>query len=107
MAVVKRLEDRFSDQSPQRELVYEDGNVKVIRFYLKEGQEIKPHRSPSSVLITVLKGNLTFSCEKGEETLNQGDTIFYEPQELHGFKALKDSVVEATIAPNPTVRRIG
>ncbi len=106
--MVKRLEEKFSDQSPQRELVYEDGNAKVIRFYLREGQEIKPHRSPSSVLITVLKGRLTFTCGEGkEETLSQGDTVFYEPQELHGFRALEDSVVEATIAPNPTLRRIG
>jgi len=102
--VVKRLEERFSDISPQRELVYEDENAKVIRFYLREGQEIKPHRSPSSVFITVLKGSLIFISEDAQETLNQGDTIFYRPNELHGFKALKDSVLEATISPNPTSR---
>jgi len=78
----------------------------VIRFYLKEGQEIKPHRSPSSVFITVLKGSLVFSWEDGEGTLNEGDTIFYKPEELHGFRALKNSVVEATISPNPTAKRV-
>jgi len=103
---VKRFEEKFSEQSPQNELVYEDENAKVIRFYLKEGQEIKPHRSNSSVFIVVLKGSLIFISENAEETLNQGDTIFYKPNELHGFKAIKDSVVEATISPNPTSRRL-
>jgi len=107
MAVVKRLEAKFSGLSPQRELAYEDANAKVIRFYLKEGQEIKPHRSPSSVFITVLMGKLVFTLgEEGEETLSEGDTVFYGPQELHGFRALEDSVVEATISPNPTARKV-
>ena len=106
MAVIKRLEENFSETSPQREMVYEDGNARVIRFYLKEGQEIKPHRSNSSVFITVLRGSLIFSCESGEITLNGGDTIFYKPTELHGFKALRDSVVEATISPNPAARKV-
>ncbi len=106
MAVIKKLEENFSDLSPQRDLVYEDGNAKVIRFYLKEGQEIKPHRSPSSVFITVLRGSLVFTSEEGEETLEEGTTIFYKPQELHGFRALKDSIVEATISPNPTAKRV-
>ena len=106
MAVVKRLEENFSDLSPRRELVYEDTNARVMRFYLKEGQEIKPHRSSSSVFITVLRGNLLFITGEGEETLGEGDTVFYKPEELHGFKALKDSVVEATISPNPATKKV-
>lgn len=108
MAVVKRLEERFSQESPSRELVYEDRNAKVIRFYLKKGQEIKPHRSPSSVFISILEGKLSFfiGCEGKEETLDAGSTVFYEPEELHGFKALEDSVVEAVITPNPSLSRV-
>jgi len=106
MAKVAKLEKKFSEESPQRELVYQDRNARVIRFYLKGGQEIKPHTSPSSVFITVLKGKLSFcagSVDK-EDILEAGSTIFYEPEELHGFKALEDSVVEAVITPNPAQR---
>lgn len=106
MAKVAKLEEKFSEESPQRELVYQDRNARVIRFYLKGGQEIKPHTSPSSVFITVLKGKLSFcaGAVDREEILEVGSTIFYEPEELHGFKALDDSVVEAVITPNPAQR---
>ena len=100
MAEIKRLEEKFSEK-PVSEKVYEDENAKVVRFYLKEGQEIKPHRSPSSVFITVLKGKLIFSAENGELEAKEGDTVFYKPNELHGFKALENSVVEAVITPKP------
>lgn len=107
MSVVKRLEEKFGEK-PVAEAVYQDDNAKVVRFYLKQGQEIKPHSSPSSVFITVLKGKLAFvSGEEGkEEILSTGDTIFYEPQELHGFRALEDSVVEAVITPRPDKMRV-
>lgn len=107
MSVVKKLEERFGEK-PVAEAVYQDENAKVVRFYLKNGQEIKPHSSPSSVYITVLKGKLSFlSGKEGkEEILNAGDTIFYEPEELHGFKALEDSVVEAVITPRPDRMRV-
>lgn len=108
MSVVKPLEEKYNEDSPARELVYEDANAKVIRFFLKAGQEIKPHRSPSSVFISVLKGRLSFYLgkEDREEILEAGSTVFYEPEELHGFKALEDSVVQAVITPNPTAKRL-
>ncbi len=108
MSVVKPLEEKYSSESPVRELVYEDANAKVIRFHLKEGQEIKPHRSPSSVFISVLAGKLSFylGSEEKEEVLEKGATVFYEPEELHGFRALENSVVQAVITPNPTAKRL-
>jgi len=86
------------------ELVYEDGNAKVVRFYLRGGQEIKPHTSPSSVFITVLKGKVAFYAPQGELEAEAGSTVFYEPNEPHGFKALEDAVLEAVITPKPSVK---
>lgn len=107
MSVVKRLEEKFGEK-PQVEVVYQDDNAKVVRFYLKRGQEIRPHSSPSSVFITVLRGKLSFLLgEEGkEETLGVGDSVYYEPKELHGFKALEDSIVEAVITPKPDKMRV-
>ncbi|RUM28859.1 MAG: cupin domain-containing protein [Aquifex sp.] len=103
MGVIKNLEEKFGEK-PVSEVVYEDANAKVVRFYLKGGQEIKPHKSSSSVYITVLKGKLNFFLGKdnSEVEVRAGGTVFYEPDELHGFKALEDSVVEAVITPKPT-----
>jgi len=103
MAVIKVLEEKYGDR-PISEVVYEDENAKIIRFYVRAGQEIKPHKSSSSVYITVLKGKLSFYIGKDEteREVGEGATVFYEPNELHGFKALEDSVVEAIVTPKPT-----
>jgi len=104
MARIKHLEEKFGEK-PISEVVYEDNNARVVRFYLKKGQEIKPHTSPSSVYVTVLKGKVVFTA--GEERIEgeQGSTIYYEPNELHGFVAKEDSILEAVITPKP-VRKL-
>ncbi len=102
MAVVKHLDLKFDPSGPRTEKVYQDENARVVRFYLKKGQSVKPHRSRSSVFITVLKGKARFTKgDTGSEDLSEGATIFYRPEELHGFTALEDSVLEATITPKP------
>ncbi len=108
MSVVKRLEDNYSEERVLSEVVYSHDNARVVRFYLLKDQEVKPHISNSSVLISVLKGKLIFYSGEAlkEDILNQGDSIFYEPKELHGFKALDNSVVEAVITPNPTSHKL-
>ncbi len=108
MAKVVRLMEEFKEDSPRTEVSYDCPEARVVRFFLKKGQEIRPHTSPSRVFIAVLKGRLIFTTgEEGrEEDMSAGDTIFYDPKELHGFKALEDSVVEAFIVPNPTANRV-
>ena len=78
-----------------------DENMRVVRFYLLAGQEIKPHRSPSTVLMTVLRGRLIFVGGEERRELKTGDALLCAPQEVHGFRALEDAVVEAVIAPSP------
>jgi quercetin dioxygenase-like cupin family protein len=106
MAVYKSLEEKFSQERFLSEVLYEDKNGKVLRFYLKKGQEVKPHTSPSSVFITLLKGKALFYSPQGEREVDEGGAVFYEPGEPHGFRALEDSVFEATICPPPSARRL-
>ena len=98
--------ENFTDQKPKAELLYDHGNVRVLRFHVKAGQQIKPHTSASSVALIVLSGEAAFTFGSGEKVLDKGSVIFYEPDELHGFRAIEDSVILAVISPNPSVRRI-
>ncbi len=108
MAQVSRLEEKFNPERPNSEPLYEDENAKCVRFYLKGGQSIRLHTSPSSVFITVLKGKLEFMVgdENTRETLSAGDAIFYLPNEPHGFVAIEDSVVQAVISPKPAKKKL-
>lgn len=101
MAEFITYEESFGEDRPISKVVGGDANMRVIRFYLLSGQEIKPHRSPSTVLMTVLRGRLVFMGGEERRELKAGDALLCAPQEAHGFRALEDSVVEAVVAPSP------
>ncbi len=106
--IIKIDENKFSDNRPFSERLVETPNLILIHFYLKKGQKINLHSSPSEVITTVVKGKGKFyigSIENSIE-LNTGETIKYDPKEPHGFEALEDMVVEAVITPNPQQQKI-
>ncbi len=102
MAKFIPYEESFGEDRAVARVVGRDRNMRVIRFCLLAGQEIKPHRSPSTVLMTVLKGRLVFVGGEEEMELKEGDALLCAPGEPHGFRALEDSVVEAVVSPNPS-----
>ncbi len=96
MAQVINFKENFKDE-PSREVIFNSQNLRIVRFFLREGQEVKPHSAPATVSVVVLRGELSFYTEGGERVLGEGETIIYDKGEKHGFKALKESVVQAFI----------
>ncbi|NPA52170.1 MAG: cupin domain-containing protein [Aquificae bacterium] len=97
---------KFKDERPFSERILETDDFLLIHFYLKQGQKIPMHTSPSLVLITVLegKGRFFYGSEENFEDLDCGETIKYQPEEPHGFSALEDMVVQALVIPKPVKR---
>lgn len=90
---------------PATAIVYDSPDARAIVFRLAEGQQVPPHRSPSTVMITVMFGRGMVSGDDGEKEVQAGDVIVYEPNELHGMRARDESfVLLATIAPRPGMR---
>jgi quercetin dioxygenase-like cupin family protein len=106
--IIKIDETKFSDKRPTTEKLSESPNLILIHFYLKKGQKINLHSSPSEVITTVVKGKGKFFIGSVENfvELNIGECIKYDPKEPHGFEALEDTVVEAVITPNPQHQKI-
>ncbi len=106
--VIKFDENKFSDKRPYTERLVETQNLILIHFYLKKGQKINLHSSPSEVITTVVKGKGKFYIGSVENyvELDTGESIKYDPKEPHGFEALEDMVVEAVITPNPQHHKI-
>ncbi len=104
MAEIIRLsKNKFKEDKPFSEKILETNEFLVIHFYLKKGQKIPMHTSPSTVFVSVLKGTGIFfyQTENQFKELKTGDSIKYEPEEPHGFKALDDMIVQAVIVPKP------
>lgn len=91
---------------PATAIVHDSPDVRLIVFKLAPGQTVAPHRSTSSVQLTVLAGSGTLTGEADgapvEQPCSVGDVVVYLPQELHGMQAGSDELLLlATITPRP------
>ena len=101
-AVANRL-DR-----PATAIVHDSADVRLVVFRLGSGQSVAPHRSTSSVQLTVLVGEGILTGESGDggpidQVCTAGDVFVYLPNELHGMRAAgkDDLLLLATITPRP------
>lgn len=95
-----------SDARPATAIVLDVPDVRLVVFRLAPGQEVPPHTSPSTVLLTVLAGAGTLSGADAERRCAAGDVVAYEPGELHGMRADAGEELRllATITPRPGER---
>jgi len=96
---------KFNEEKVITQKVFSNENCVVVLFYLKKGQKVSLHSSPSTVITTVLygKGKFFVNDENTVEDLKQGESYIYKPKQPHGFLAEEDMVVQAVISPNPSV----
>ena len=93
---------------PATAIVHDSPDVRLVVFRLAAGQSVAPHRSTSSVQLTVLDGEgvLAGEAENGattEQVCTTGDVFVYLPNELHGMRAAGDGelLLLASITPRP------
>jgi quercetin dioxygenase-like cupin family protein len=87
---------------PATAVVHDSPESRLVVFRLEPGQVVAPHRSTSSVQLTVLEGRGIVSGESGEQSCEAGDVVVYAPRELHGMRATGGQLLLlATITPRP------
>jgi quercetin dioxygenase-like cupin family protein len=90
---------------PATAVIHDTDDARLVVFRLAAGQEVAPHTSASSVLLTVLEGSGTLSGADAERVCRAGDVVAYAPGELHGMRATDgELLLLATIAPRPGTR---
>jgi quercetin dioxygenase-like cupin family protein len=90
---------------PATQVILDTPDVRLVTFRLLDGQAVTPHRSTSSVLLTVLRGEGMISGGDGERACREGDVLACEPGELHGMSATAGELhVLAAITPRPGER---
>ena len=94
---------------PATAVLHDSADVRQVVFRLAPGQSVPPHRSTSTVLLTVLDGAGVLSGEgeggNAEHHCTAGDIVAYEPNELHGMRAEGETMLLlATITPRPGAR---
>jgi len=90
---------------PATTIVHDSADVRVVVFRIEPGQEVREHRSSSTVLLSVIEGSGTFTGAGAEHAVSPGVLVAYEANELHGMRAGDEMLtVLATIAPRPGTR---
>lgn len=96
-------------EKPATAVIHDTDDLRLVVFRIAPGQSVPPHRSVSSVMLTVLEGEGTLSGEENglpvEQRFTSGESVTYEPNELHSMRS--DSVellLLATITPTPGSR---
>jgi quercetin dioxygenase-like cupin family protein len=94
---------------PATAVLHDAPDARLVVFRIAAGQAVAPHRSASSVLLTVLEGEGVLSGEESgvsvERPCAAGDVVAYAPDELHGMRAGDgELLLLATITPRPDER---
>jgi len=87
---MKQLSGRaapFRTDRPSTQLLHDSEDLRVVAFALEPGQEVRPHRSTSAVLLQVIEGEGEFSGANGIQRVVAGDAVAYDREELHGIRA--------------------
>jgi len=91
---------------PATAVILDSEDVRLVVFRVAPGQMVPPHRNQSTVILRVLAGSGILSGTEGQErNCVAGDTMVYEPNELHGMRSESEELLLlATIAPRPGSR---
>lgn len=87
---------------PATAIAHDDADARLVSFRIEPGQEVKPHTSTSSVMLSIVSGRGTVTGADGEQPVRAGDLVIYARGELHGMRAGDEQlVILAIIAPRP------
>lgn len=87
---------------PATAIVHDALGARLLVFRIEPGQRVAAHTSPSTVALSVLAGKGLVSGTDGERLVRAGDLVVYEPNELHGMRAVDTQLMLlAIIAPRP------
>ena len=94
---------------PATAVVHDTDDLRLVVFRLDAGQAVPPHRSVSSVMLTVLEGDGVLSGEENgapvDVACKPGDVVTYAPNELHGMRVDSgELLLLAAITPRPGSR---
>jgi quercetin dioxygenase-like cupin family protein len=94
-----------SASRPATAILFDEPDARLVVFRIGAGQSVAPHRSPSTVMLTVLHGDGFVAGADGEQPCHAGDLFTFEPNETHGMRAdASELLLLATITPRPGER---
>lgn len=92
-------------ERPATGMLLDSPDVRLVVFRIAPGQVVPPHRSPSTVLLSVISGAGAVLGRDGWTECSTGDVFVFEPAEVHAMRSTDgELLLLATLAPRPGAR---
>ncbi len=72
-----------------RKILSYDQKMMMVEVTFEEGAIGALHRHPHEQMTYVLEGSFKFSIENKDYIVNQGDSIYFQSEALHGTQCIK------------------
>lgn len=82
-----------------RKILAHNDNMMSVEVHFEEGAIGALHTHPHEQLTYVLSGEFEFTIGNDTKTVKAGDTMYKEPEILHGCRCLKAGVLIDTFTP--------
>ena len=87
---------KYSEDKPQKEIFYDQDNLKAQIVCLKAGQRIPPCSMTNDVMFYIIKGNGEITVDNKKEALFAGVSVIVPKEaESRSISAKKDMVILA------------
>lgn len=96
----------YNDNRIVTQVILETSFSKEIRILLKNGQTMKEHKAPFSIIVHILEGKIDFGVEGETIPLKKGDIITLKSSVSHDLTAKEDSIVRLTLSKLDDVDRV-
>lgn len=84
-------------QSSITHTILKAAQLEVIRIVLLAGKEMREHRVPGEITVQCIEGSVEFHALGKALSLQTGDLVHLQGNELHALKANEDSSILLTI----------
>ncbi|KGO10466.1 cupin domain-containing protein [Elizabethkingia bruuniana] len=88
---------KYGEISPIVNVLINTPNHKEIRIVFRKGQEMKEHKTPYPIVVSVIEGSIDFGVSTERFILKNGMMIALEANILHNLKAQQDSIVRLSL----------
>ena len=96
----------FNDEKVVTSVLLESSFSKEIRILLKKGQAMKEHKTPYSIVVHLLDGEIDFGVNGFVNPLKSGDVISLAGNVPHNLIAKSDSIVRLTLSKYDKAERV-
>lgn len=106
MKIASVLKDiTYGDTAPNVSVLINTNDTKEVRIVFKQAQEMKQHKAPYPIVVSVVEGSIDFGVGNERFILEKGMMIALEASIPHDLKALQNSIVRLSLNKSDNIDR--